>query len=231
MGFKARSNQSQKLLGLLQEHYWESINIKRRNRIHHVDYGYETHIDQQAQDALKRIYTTTAKHVRFAPDCVIIQRTSQKEEPVVLLEYKVTTTPRYKLMDNQWDSGQIEADAWENYLNLNKAGLRCAVLIYVSYHERPLLCGYPDNEWITQGRTRVETQTTTGSGTDYCNVNLRKIPTFSEFMYSEFGVSTETSEPLVAKVLDIAKTENLLRTRHHRDSAYRGGHETGFNWK
>lgn len=230
MGFKARSNQSQKLLDLLREHYWENINIKRRNRIHHVEYGYETHINQQAQDALKRIYTTTAKHVRFAPDCVIIQRVSQEEEPVVLVEYKVTTTPKYTLRDRQWDSGQIEADAWDNYLNLNGAGILCAILMYVSYHERPLLCGYPDDGWLTAPRTKVETQTRRGSGTDYCNVDLRKICTFSEFMHSEFQVSKEISGPLVTKVLDAAKGERLLHTNHHEDSLYREGHETGFNW-
>lgn len=232
MGFKTRSNQSQKLLDLLREHYWGNINIKRHNRIHHVEYGYETHLEEEAQEALKRIYTTTAKHVRFAPDCVIIQRASRKEEPVVLLEYKVTTTPRYTLADDQWNSGQIEADAWDNYLNLNRAGVRCAILMYVSYHERPLLCGYPNDEWLTQGRRRVETQTITGSGTDYCNVDLRKICTFSEFMYREFQVPKETSEPLVVKVLDFAKKEELLRTKHHGNSIYRNRREykTGFNW-
>lgn len=231
MGFKNRSNQSQKLLDLLREHYWENINIKRSNRIHHVDYGYETHINQQAQEALKKIYTTTAKHIRFAPDCAVIQRTSQKDEPAILLEYKVTTTPKYNLEDDQWNSGQVEADAWDNYLNLNGAGVLCALLMYVSYHERPLLCGYPDNEWITQPRTRVTTQTRKGSGTDYCNVDLGKIPTFSEFMHSEFQVPLETSEPLIEKVLNIAKVERLLYTKHDERSLYKRGYETGFNWK
>lgn len=229
MGFSDRTGKSNKLIELLIEHYWNAPVIQTAHRIFHEPYGYETHISTTAQTALKRIYTATAKHIRFTPDYIVGQAgASTAQNPVVLLEYKVTTTPRYTLRDSQWDSGQIEADAWENYMNLVGAGIRVALLIYCPYHSRPLLCEFPDDNWLTQSRSAVQS-TNTGSRTDYCNITLSRLRTFSEFMEQEFNVLAATSQPLIKIILDAAKTDPLLQISHASSSSY-GGNKAGFNW-
>jgi len=228
MSFTDRTGKADRLLQLVTAHYWNAATIKQQYRIFHEPYGYETHISAQAQDVLKRIYTKTAKHIRFTPDYVVGQAGSRAPEPVVLMEYKVTTTPRYTLRDLQWDSGQIEADAWDNYMNLTSSGLRVAILVYCPYHARPLLCDFPNNDWLTQARSVVQ-QSQTGSRTDYCNISLPKIRTFMDFMDAEFSVPVDTSIPLVKSVLDLAKTDPLLAITHANASAYKDK-VAGFNW-
>ena len=228
MSFTDRTDKANRLLELLTTLYWSSYPIKDERGIFHEPYGYETHLSAQTRDVLKRMYTKTAKHIRFTPDYVVGQSGSNAPEPVVLIEYKVTTTPRYTLGKRQWDSGQIEADAWDNYINLANSGVRVAILIYCPYHSRPLLCDFPNNDWLTQARSAVQ-QSQTGSKTDYCNINLSKIRTFNDFMEDEFEVPLTVSAPLVKAVLDSAKTEDLLKITH-ADASPCKNIVTGFNW-
>lgn len=179
MPFSERAAKSNKVIEILQKYYWDSPEIKKLG-IFHEPYGYETHISQDTQNILKQIYTKTAKHIRFTPD-YIIGRINFNLEPVVLLEYKVTTTPRFSLNDKQWNEGQIEADAWDNYINLINAGIGVAILLYCPYHPRPLLCDFPNNKYITKARNNVR-QTMNGSGTPYCNIDLSAMGNFDDFM-------------------------------------------------
>lgn len=228
MDFSNRTQKANKLIELLNEHYWCTQGIQDTNRIFHESYGYETHVSDLVKTELRHIYTTTVKHIRFTPDCIVGQTNSRAPEPVLLLEYKVTTTPRYTLKDDQWNSGQIEADAWDNYTNLMKIRVQIAVIIFCPYHPRPLLCDFPDSGWLTNPRTQVM-QSTSGSRTDYCNIDLRKLRTFTEFMSAHFAVPKATSDPLVKNFLDIAQKETLLQTTHDYKSIYKD-HKTGFNW-
>lgn len=229
MGFSDRTEKSSKLIELLTTNYWKKLAAHPNKQIFHEPYGYETHISPGAQKALKAIYTTTGKHIRFTPDYIVGQNGSNAADPAILMEYKVTTTPRYKLEEAQWNSGQIEADAWDNYMNLVAAGVCVAIVIYCPYHPRPLLCDFPETAWVTHARRKVQ-QTGTGSGTDYVNVNLLKLRTFTEFMASHFSVPDTTSKPLVKTVLDAAKLDPLLQTTHAAKSNY-AGNKTGFNWE
>lgn len=178
MSFADRTGKSNRLIELLNEHYWNNSEISQGHKMFHEPYGYETHISPAAQSVLKRIYTTTTKHIRFTPDYIAGRSNLMLTDPVLLLEYKVTTTPRYTLRDGQWDSGQIEADAWDNYMNLISAGVRVALVIYCPYHSRPLLCEFPSSHWLTQSRSTVAS-TYTGSKTDYCNIALPRLRTFA----------------------------------------------------
>ncbi len=229
MSFSDRNSKADKLLRIISAYYWNSTIIKNQYRIFHEPYGYETHISAQTQNVIKRIYTKTAKHIRFTPDYIIGQSGGSIPDPVILLEYKVTTTPRYTLRDLQWDTGQIEADAWDNYLNLSNSGLKVAILIYCPYHSRPLLCDFPNSNWITKYRSAVQLSQT-GSKTDYCNISLPQIRTFIDFMASEFAIPIDVSRPLVKVILDIAKTEQLLAITHADNSNYKDK-IVGFNWE
>lgn len=227
MGFLQRSAKSDRLIELLSQYYWNNSIIKQ-NHIFHEIYGYETHISTSVQEILKRIYTKTAKHIRFTPDYIVGQSNSIGIEPIVLIEYKVTTTPRYTLKDKQWDIGQIEADAWDNYINLANAGVKVAILIYCPYHPRPLLCDFPNDTHIIQARQYVQ-RTQFGSGTPYCNINLRALHSFDEFMQTQFNMPLTSSKPLIKQILNISKDDPLLQITHAEKSEYRDK-QTGFNW-
>lgn len=161
--FNQRTQTSNELINLLSNHYWNTDIIKETNQIVHFEYGYETHIDQKVQEELRLRQSKTAKHIRFAPDFLLFK--SDKKNSDFLLEYKVTKTPRYSYRDKQWNYGQVEADALDNYLNLISAGICVAIAIYCPYHSRPLLCGFPKENWIYGKRQR--TYSSSGSGTEH----------------------------------------------------------------
>jgi hypothetical protein len=228
MSFADRIGKSNRLIELLKEHYWDDPQISQGQKMFHEPYGYETHISPAVQSVLKQIYTTTSKHIRFTPDYIVGRSGVQLQKPVLMLEYKVTTTPRYTLRDRQWDSGQIEADAWDNYMNLINAGVDVALVIYCPYHSRPLLCEFPNDQWLTQSRSAVAS-THTGSRTDYCNIALPKLRTFVEFMEQEFMVPAAISHTLVKPMLDKARIDPALQISHASTSPYLD-RKSGFNW-
>ncbi len=226
--FNQRTQTSNELISILSKHYWNTTTIKETNQIVHFEYGYETHIEQNVQEKLRLRQSKTAKHIRFAPDFLIFR--TNKENSDFLLEYKVTKTPRYSYGHKQWNYGQVEADALENYLNLISMGIYVAVVIYCPYHSRPLLCGFPDNSWIYGKRQR--TYSSSGSGTDYYNIDLTVIPEFSFFMESYLDIPLATTDNLLDKTFfDHIRSNNLLLTTHDKKSRYNNAqYSTGFNW-
>jgi hypothetical protein len=234
--FTHRTAASQALISALQEAFWARREIARRG-IHHVAYGYEVVLPPEIQRAMRTIYSPTALHVRFTPDFLLVvpgggvRGSTERSDPVLLLEYKVTATPRYSAGAAQWSLGQIEADAWESYLRLTEAGLQVAIVIYCPFHPRPLLCGRVEESWITRGRTIV--RASTGSGTPYVNVDLEQIATFEEFALEALGIPSEVSaELLSAPFYRRLRAEPLLQTQHDAASPHHGdsSYGTGFNW-
>lgn len=225
MSFSDRTLASDILIQKLIDYYW-SLLSQQINLIHEP-YGYETHISERAQNLLKRDYSTTAKHIRFTPDYILSRRENNYQK-TILLEYKVTKTPRFTLRDKQWNVGQIEADAWDNYMNLVNAQVEVAILIYCPYHSRPLLCDYPSLNWLIN--TRQQTRNSAGSGTDFVNINLHQIRSFDDFMANEFGVDQQYSQSLLSRTFfyELMNDENL-QTNHHWRSHYKDN-VTGFNW-
>ncbi|MYC48367.1 MAG: hypothetical protein F4X45_08585 [Chloroflexi bacterium] len=223
--------QSVALTDLLNDNYWACSSIQNEQGFNHTAYGYETHLPTEVRDRLLQTDDPTALAIRFAPDYLVTQVAGSASE-ILKLEYKTTTTPRYSTGDRQWNIGQIEADPWEYYLRLRNAGERLALFIYCSFHSRPLLCDYPITEWQESTRQKVRA-TQTGSSTDYYNLDLTQLRTFSQFMAEEFGVHTGISDPLIRNVLASVQIHPLLQTRHdtrspcHEDLDY----ATGFNWE
>ena len=105
---------------------------------------------------------------------------------VYYLEYKCTQTIGY-----YEDRGQIELDAYDNYRALQSIGVKVAVLNYVAYYDRLLLCDFIENIeelYRSEGRT----QTTTGSGTPYINQALNGMRTLLEFLVDTHGINRDT---------------------------------------
>ncbi len=222
--FSKRTDTSAALIKIMTDHFWSKV----KNLIVHYEYGYETHIDSSVQSSLRLRQSTTAKHIRFAPDFLVYN--IKKLDSDILLEYKVTKTPRYTLNDKQWFYGQIEADALENYLNLISAGVNVAIVIYCPYSPNPLLCDIPSPNWITG--TRQKTFSSTGSGTDFYNIDLRKLRTFEEFISQSMDIDVlSVSTLLTSDFYTALRTTPILTTTHASKSKYsKPKFSTGFNW-
>lgn len=227
MGFLDRSSKSDKLIALMSKHFWES-ELMSQYRINHESCGYETSFSSKAQNALKRDDSLTAKYIRFTPDYLVWQTRPRDNIKSILMEYKATTTPRFTYKDNQWNAGQIEADAWENYLRIQSNGAKVALMIYCSYHHRPLLCDFPSEDWVILDRRDVQSSDK-GSKTPYTNIDLSKMRSFGEFMWQEFGVDHASSDPIIHKILHEALNDRGLQTNHDYRSQFKHC-ETGFNW-
>ena len=224
--FRQRAERAERLIEILEEQYWNTPEIRQHHGVLHSKTGYETHIPDEMRQVLIHADNPTARAVRFRPDYITGRL---RPTHVSFMEYKATTTPRYKREERQWNEGQIEADALDHYLTLDAQNVLIGIVIYCSYHEQPLLCDYPRAEWRKNGRQRVK-KTRRGSGTDYYNLDLSKLQPFGVFMEKEFAVPAATSKHLIANTLAKIQNEPLLQTQHHKNSPYRTGHETGFNW-
>lgn len=223
MDFRSRTGTADKFIDRMKEFYWQS-EVLRRHQIHMQEYGYENHISQEMMGILRNRRSNTAKFVRYAPDFILCD-----ERQEVLLEYKVTRTPRYTFRDLQWDRGQIEADALDNYLNLLQAGIEVIILLYCPYHSYPILCGRPDRAWIVNDRQR--TYQSMGSGTEFYNIDLEAMTHFDVLMEEQFGIPRAESRPLIREMLAVTINDPELRTQHAQRSGYNDrAHETGFNW-
>ena len=229
MSFIQRQEKAQALISLFIQHYWDTEEITQRYGLVHEPYGYETHIGQPAQDVLKQVRSSTSRHIRFTPDVIIASKIGSLSDRVILVDYKVMTTPRYTLGDDQWNQGQVEADAWDNYMSLWSVDVKVALLIYCAYHSRPILCDWPREDVITRPRTKVQV-TGKGSSTDYCDIELTGFQTVDKFMEATFGVPQTVSQGLLRKLLAEAKNNPVLHISHDRRSLYKD-RQTGFNWE
>lgn len=225
MGFQSRTAQSSLLVKMVDEYLWNKL----KDRILCCPYGYETHIFPEVQDLVKRYYTKTALHIRFAPDFLLVNlKADVGQEPVMLLEYKTITTPRYTLENEQWNYGQVEADAWDNYVNLYQAGIKVVIFIYCSYHSRPLLMDYP---LFTSSLERKHVRKTEiGSGTDYYNFDMRKMRALHEFLQNELGIPFQEIKIYINNLMHAIINDPLLQTKHDPKSIYKSC-KTGFNWQ
>lgn len=110
-------------------------------------------------------------------------------------------------------------------------GINVAVVVYCPYHSRPLLCGIPNDEWVIGDRQ--STPFSNGSGTDFYNIDLSKIPSFHKFMEEFFNVPIQESKRLLNQnFYNMLKNDNILKTEHdHRSNYNNEKYITGFNWR
>jgi hypothetical protein len=201
MGFGERTELADAVVETLSEKLWTQPSLKARVLL--AAYGYETHVPDEVKKLLRYIRTNTAKHVRFTPDFLLIDK--QRRDDTYLLEYKATRTPifserRIELIraaarnsDPQsnlsWQEiGQMEADAYDNYIALHRQlNLNVAVLTYCAYHERVLLCDFIQNFFVLH-RDAVRGQTTTGSRTPFVNFSYTNLRSLRRFIYDVHGI-------------------------------------------
>ena len=225
MEFKDRSEGSDVLVEVVKQHIWN-----RSHLLYHVETGYETHIPEEARSYLRYVRNDTARHIRFAPDFFVLER--DNPDNVYFLEYKCTQTPLYSKnriaevaekagrealdwQENWPDIGQCEAEAYDNYVELNKIGVRVAILNYVAYHDRFLLCDFVDKVKELR-RYFVTTDTETGSRTPYINFDVTPMRTIQEFLEEEHPIPSGSMTPYFEAMC--SQLQRQLPTRHHRKS-------------
>ena len=183
MKFEERSQASITLIDIVSKHFWDSNELQS---LYHVETGYETQeMPENVREHLRHIRNKTTRHIRFTPDFLIVDKVNP--DNIYYLEYKCTlTTAGYP------NRGQMELDAYDNYVALQSVGVKVAVLNYVTYHDRLLLCDFIENIKEVRRSERV-TQTSTGRwGTPFVNTNLNGIRTLLEFLVDIHGINRDT---------------------------------------
>ena len=180
MPFEERSKIATNLVNIVNKHFWNSNALQS---LYHVEMGYETQqIPKEVREQLRYIRNKTTRHVRFTPDFLVVDR--ETPDNVYYLEYKCTQTV-YRDFTNR---GQMELDAYDNYAALQSIGVKVAVLNYVAYHDRLLLCDFIENIKVVR-RSESITQTKTGSKTPYVNTDLNGMRTLLEFLVDTHAIS------------------------------------------
>ena len=225
MEFKDRTEGSDVLIEVVNRHIWSKSRL-----LYHVETGYETHIPEEARSYLRYVRNATARHIRFAPDFMVVER--DRPENVYFLEYKCTQTPLYSpkridevaeeagresldWQDNWPDIGQCEAEAYDNYMALSEIGVRVAILNYVAYHDRFLICDFVDKVKELR-RYFVTTDTETGSRTPYINFDVTLMRTLQEFLEAEHPIPSGSMGPYFTAVCSDLRSQ--LPTRHNSKS-------------
>jgi hypothetical protein len=225
--FADRCDKSLVFIELMERHFWQQTDTLEKYAIQHCPLGYETFMPSDTVKAILSMSTKTAKFIRNLPDYMILQRRSgcadgvevRYKDSVMLIDYKVVSTPRYSLGAEQWDIGQVKASSWDYYKMLSELlGLQIVLLTYCPYHSRPLLCEYVLDELLVDDKAKA-----CSSNAAYYNTRLTEMRTFEEFMLDEYNIEADMSDFYAE-----AREHPVLPICHHPASVY--GQVSGFNW-
>ena len=214
-----------KLVEIVEQYVWNNLET-----IEHVPWGYETHTPQNIRNILGRFSVEdnpTARHIRHAPDAFIVQ---QNAEVLYLVDYKCTARPVYTdwIIDTvsrnagrkvtRHDIGVIHTTSYDNYVKLQSIGAKVAILTYIAYHDRLLLCDYIENmKELRRDRVR---STSIGSGKDLINFDASRMRTLEEFLADTHGRTVAASiSPQIQRARMELKQEFPIN--HHPRSPYR----------
>jgi hypothetical protein len=219
--FKHLAYKERTLVEIVEEHVWDNM-----GGVEHVPYGYETYIPQNIRNILGRFSVednSTARHVRHAPDALIVQ---QNADVLYLVDYKSTTVPMWspRLIGDisrnagrnvDWkDIGVIHTASYDNYAKLQKIGVKVAVLTYIAYHERFLLCDYIEK--IEELRRAPVAFTDKGSGKDVINFDASQMRTLEEFLVQTHGAMAANIAPQIQ--VACSQLQQLLPVEHDKGS-------------
>ena len=214
-----------RLVEIVREHVWDNL-----GGIEHVPYGYETYIPERIRNILGSFSVEddpTARHIRHAPDAFIVQ---QNSKVLYLVDYKCTARPVFvdwlikKVSENagrevtRHDIGVIHTTSYDNYVKLKEIDVKVAILTYIAYHKRLLLCDYIEN--IEALRRAPVKHTEIGSGKDVINFDASQMRTLEEFLADTHGRTVATS---IAPQIQRARMElkQEFPINHHPRSPYR----------
>lgn len=222
MAFEYLASKERTLAEIIERYVWNNL-----EGVEHFPYGYETYIPQNIRNILGRFSVEdnpTARHIRHAPDALIVR---QNADVLYLLDYKSTTVPMWsqRLIGDisrnagrpvDWkDIGVIHTTSYDNYVKLQEIGVKVAILTYIAYHDRLLLCDYI--ETMEELRRAPVAFTDKGSGKDVINFDASRMRTLEEFLADTHGAAAN-----IAPQIHLACTElqRLLPVEHDRGSPF-----------
>ena len=222
MAFEHLTFKERTLAEIVERYVWNNL-----EGVEHFPYGYETYIPQNIRNILGRFSVEnnpTARHIRHAPDALIVR---QNADILYLVDYKSTTVPMWsprligQISRNagrnvKWpDIGVIHTTSYDNYAALQSIDVKVAVLTYIAYHDRLLLCDFIEN--IEELRRAPVAFTDKGSGKDVINFDASQMRTLEEFLADIHGPTAAAS---VTPQIRMARAElqRLLPIEHDRGS-------------
>ena len=228
MPFESLTYKERKLVEIVEEHVWDNM-----GDVEHVPYGYETqpNISREVRNILGRFSVEddpTARHIRHAPDAFIVQ---QNPQVLYLVDYKCTTVPLRSLRLKQQisqkagkpvefaDIGVIHTASYDNYAALQKIGVKVAILTYIAYHDRHLLCDFI--ETIKPLRRAPVAYTEIGSGKDVINFDASQMRTLEEFLVQTHGLPAASIAPQIQRAR--AKLQKKFPIQHDPGSPHYTG--------
>ena len=222
MTFEHLTFKERTLAEIVERYVWNNL-----EDVKHFPYGYETYIPQDIRNILGRFSVDdnpTARHIRHAPDALIVR---QNADVLYLVDYKSTTVPMWsqrligeisrnagKRVD--WtDIGVIHTTSYDNYVKLQEIGVKVAILTYIAYHDRLLLCDFI--ETMEELRRAPVAFTDKGSGKDVINFDASQMRTLEEFLADIHGRTVAAN---IAPKIQIARAElkQLLPVEHDSGS-------------
>lgn len=225
MAFEHLTLKEKTLAEIVERYIWDNL-----EGVEHFPYGYETYIPQDIRNILGRFSVEdnpTARHIRHAPDALIVR---QNADVLYLLDYKSTTVPMWsprligQISRNagrnvRWqDIGVIHTTSYDNYVKLQSIGVKVAILTYIAYHERLLLCDFIEN--IEELRRAPVAFTDKGSGKDVINFDASQMRSLEEFLADNHGVAPHNIAPRIQQVC--SELQHLLPVEHDRGSPLYG---------
>lgn len=194
MSFRKRNNIGEKTADAVND-LFETLGFKIQN------FGYETIFSNHMRELISwndRIVNKTVQFIRFMPDKFVYF----DEKNIFLVEIKVCNTPikydsRVKKLKElsgvdtltKENIGAIETSAIENYKKISSIGVDILLVIYSSFHPRPLIADWIENvSIIHQDKVGDNTIVKYASGTPYTNINLDDFEDIRIPLVRKFGI-------------------------------------------
>ena len=216
--------QEEKLIEIVGKHVWNNL-----RSIKHVPYGYKTRekISQQVRNILEFFSVEnnlTARYIRHTPNAFIVQ---QNPKVLYLVDYKCMTAPvcddwiietfsrnvgRRVEVDN---IGEIHTSSYDNYVALKDLGVKVAILTYIAYHNRPLLCDYIESiEAIDTYED--ENEQADINGERFVNFDVTQMRTLEDFLVKEHRIIRANIAPKIQAACNELVDE--IRVDHDSES-------------
>ena len=154
--------------------------------------------------------------LRWLPDLLIIDGKNMKS---IFMDTKVMFTPIYfQKLPNQiekqhgkkvefQDIGDIEREAYKSYRYWQQSGAKVATLLLCTFNSKFLMCENIEELEVLHEDIIDRNAQSSGSTTPRVNINLKKIPTLSNFLQNTFGISPSNHH--------IEKYEKILKEKYN----------------
>ena len=193
MGFDERKTMGEVVANAIGE-------LFRQLNFEMVNFGYENTFSDNVRQKIRRLYSDpTVSFVRFMPD----KFAYYNENNIFLIEVKVCNTPIVydsrveKLKQLSGDQtlsksniGAVETSAIENYVKLGSIGVKILLVIFSTFHQRPIVAEWVDNIKIVH-QDKVIYGQGNASRTPYSNINLDNLRSIQELLISEVNLDRE----------------------------------------